>query len=400
MRVQEILSELKKIYAVNRSVPRPYDVIFFILYSVLSVFAFLSNLLLLVSLRNHRKKSRACRRTSKTNACYRLQGIRKRTTHDKSRDLLIGYLATFDLLLSITMPFTALDVLSNYWPLGPNSEWFAKLTRATPTAVVYSSSMTIILIAINCYRQILKSSKAQLNPKKIQYLMILVILVSAIVSTPIYHYTKLEPLVDDSFKNLLESARSSSINANSTNTTQLDNSALERENASIHHIEETNSGNEHHEKDFYSITFLIDEWPNENSGAGNVRLYYSIFSMLAQLIIPVFVISFCYYSVYKRLQRQANIQKRVLSTEERIRKENARNKRRNKLLLTISLVYLITWLPLGIFGALSDAKVEIFGKNPDTTTIIFMLCHLIGMSSSCANPIIYGFRNKHLRKGN
>ena len=208
MQVQEILSELKKIYAVNRSVPRPYDVIFFILYSVLSVFAFLSNLLLLVSLRNHRKKSRACRRASKTNACYRLQGIRKRRTHDKSRDLLIGYLATFDLLLSITMPFTALDVLSNYWPLGPNSEWFAKLTRATPTAVVYSSSMTIILIAINCYRQILKSSETQLNPKKIQYLMILIMLISAIVSTPIFHYTKLEPLVDDNIQNLLEIARS------------------------------------------------------------------------------------------------------------------------------------------------------------------------------------------------
>ena len=122
--------------------------------------------------------------------------------------------------------------------------------------------------------------------------------------------------------------------------------------------------------------------------------------MFAQVIVPFFVISFCYYSVYKRLQRQSTIQKRVLKTEERIRKENNRNKRRNKVLLTISLVYLITWLPLGIFGALSDANAEVFGKHPDTTTIIFMICHLIGMSSSCANPIIYGFRNKHLRKGN
>ena len=69
------------------------------------------------------------------------------------------------------------------------------------------------------------------------------------------------------------------------------------------------------------------------------------------------------------------------------------------MLLTISLVYLFTWLPLGIFGALADANVEVFINNPDTTTIIFMLCHLIGMSSSCANPIIYGFRNKHLRNG-
>ena len=138
---------------------------------------------------------------------------------------------------------------------------------------------------------------------------------------------------------------------------------------------------------------------SKNPRHAQPRLYYSIFSMLAQLVIPFFVISVCYYSVYKRLQRQANIQKRVLTTEERIRKENNRNKRRNKVLLTISLVYLVTWLPLGIFGALSDAKVEIFGNYPNTTTIVFMICHLIGMSSSCANPIIYGFRNKHLRNG-
>ena len=80
--------------------------------------------------------------------------------------------------------------------------------------------------------------------------------------------------------------------------------------------------------------------------------------------------------------------------------ENNRNKRRNKLLVTISLVYLITWLPLGIIGTLSDANINIFGDNAEVTAMIFMTCHLIGMSSACANPIIYGFRNKHVRKGN
>ena len=177
MRIEEIISELKRIYAVNRSVPRPYHILFFILYSVLAVFAFLSNLLLLISIRSHNKKPRIGRNTSITNACYRPNGIQKQRAPDKSRDLLIGYLATFDLLLSITMPFTALDVLTNYWPLGPNSEFFAKLTRVTPSAVVYSSSMAIILIAVNCYRQILHSSEIQLSPRKIHYLMLLIIVI-------------------------------------------------------------------------------------------------------------------------------------------------------------------------------------------------------------------------------
>ena len=399
MRIEEIISELQRIYTVNRSVPRPYHILFFILYSVLAVLAFLSNLLLLVSLCRYNRKSRTCRNASETDVENRPHCNRKRSTPDKSRDLLIGYLAAFDLLLSITMPFTALDVLSNYWPLGPNSELFAKITRATPTAAVYSSSMTIILIAFNCYRQILHSSEWQLNPRKIHFLMILTILISAILSTPILHFTKLEPLVDDKLKSLLERVKPSIQDTNTSSLTiQSENPSLREEQSS-----NDNAKNFHGKlklEEFYGIMFLVDEWPNENSWAKNTRLYYSIFSMLAQLIMPFFVISFCYYSVYKRLQRQATIQKRVLKTEERIRKENNRNKRRNKVLLTISIVYLITWLPLGIFGALSDANAEVFGKNPDTTTIIFMICHLIGMSSSCANPIIYGFRNKHLRKGN
>ena len=398
MRVEKVIAELTRIYNVNRSVPRPYYILFFIFYFVLSVLAFLSNLLLLISLRRHNKKSRFCRKISITNAFRRPHCIRKQKAPDKSRDLLIGYLATLDLLLSITMPFTALDVLSNYWPLGPNSEIFAKLTRATPTFIVYSSSSTIILIAINCYRQILHSSERQLNPKKIQYLMILIILISAFVSTPIFYFTKLEPLVNNKLRTILDYAKSNIQDTNLSNqTNQSANSSYLREIVATDN--DSISIYKQNIEDFYSITFLVDEWPNENSLAGNPRLYYSIFSMLAQLIAPFFVISFCYYSVYKRLQRQSAIQKRVLRTEERIRKENDRNKRRNKVLLTISLVYLITWLPLGIFGALSDAKVDMFGKNPDTTTIIFMVCHLIGMSSSCANPIIYGFRNKHIRKG-
>ena len=399
MKIEEIISELQRIYAVNRSVPRPYHILFFILYSVLSVLAFLSNLLLLVSLCRYNRKPRAGRNASETDVDYRPHGNRRRSTPDKSRDLLIGYLAAFDLLLSITMPFTALDVLSNYWPLGPNSELFAKITRATPTAAVYSSSMTIILIALNCYRQILHSSERQLNPRKIHVLMVLTLMISAILSTPIFHSTKLKPLVDDKLKSLLERVKPSiQDNSNSSQTIQSEDPSRRKEQSSNGN-ENSSNGKLKLEK-FYSIMFLVDEWPKETTWAGKTRLYYSIFSMFAQLIVPFFVISFCYYSVYKRLQRQATIQQRVLKTEERIRKENNRNKRRNKVLLTISLVYLITWLPLGIFGALSDANAEVFGKNPDTTTIIFMICHLIGMSSSCANPIIYGFRNKHLRKGN
>ena len=144
----------------------------------------------------------------------------------------------------------------------------------------------------------------------------------------------------------------------------------------------------------------MDEWPIADDIIRNSRFYYSIFSLFAQTIGPFIVISLAYFAIYRRLKRQAKIQIRVLGTHERIKKKSRQNIRRNKLLATISIVFLIAWLPLGLFGTLSDANINIFGSNVETITLVFMTFHLIGMSSACANPLIYGYRNKHVRKGN
>ena len=131
-----------------------------------------------------------------------------------------------------------------------------------------------------------------------------------------------------------------------------------------------------------------------------MELLYSIFSIFARHIITFVVISFCYYSVHKRLKRRTKIQRRVTRTIERIRRTNERNKSRSKLLLVMSFAHLITGLPLSVLVTLSDFNISIFGNKPETTSIVFMICHLFGMTSVFVNPIIYGFRNKHVKKGN
>lgn len=382
-----VICKLKTLYAVNRSVSQPYYAIFSILYVAISVFAFLCNSLLLVSLFHYTKKKKSGfkSKSQRKGRPFR-KPSRRQFKSEKTRDNLIGYLATFDLLLSLTMPFTAIDVLTNYWPLGPNSEIIVQLMRAAPTAFVYASSMIIILIAYNCYRHIIKNSKKQLSPKRTRYIVIIIVGISIVLSSPIVYFTKLEPLINDDFKKLLNAV--GLVNKTEDLTPPL--------------------CSDHEEVNLLQISFVVDDWPlipiNSTMSAvdwtGNIRLYFSIMSLVAQSILPFFVISYCYYSVYKRLKRKSSIQSRVLKTAEARRRRNEREKRRNKLLITISLVYLITWLPLGILGTLADGKINFFGENPEIPSIIFMICNLLGMSSSCANPIIYGYRNKHLRKGN
>ena len=394
-KMKELVCQLKSLYAVNRSVSQPYYILFATLYVVISISAFLCNSFLLVSLHLYQKKKRRKSR-------YRRRCSRRRYLSEKTRDHLIGYLAMFDLLLSLTMPFTSSDVLTSYWPFGPTTEVLAKFMRAAPTAVVYGSSMIIVLIAINCYKQILKNSEKQFGPKMIRTMVMIIVGLSIFTAAPIAYYTKLDPLVDDSLKMILDSFPS-------TYETGSKAQSAFKQNVSERSIDNVGVNNEtenslmcmeHGDVRLSQITFVIDDWPTTDDWTGNMRLYYSIMSLIAQSILPFFVISYCYYSVYKRLKRQAAIQNRVLITEAAIRRRNEREKKRNKLLMTISLVYLITWLPLGILGTLIDGNLNMFGPHPETPTIIFMLCHLIGMSSACANPIIYGYRNKHLRKGN
>ena len=65
----------------------------------------------------------------------------------------------------------------------------------------------------------------------------------------------------------------------------------------------------------------------------------------------------------------------------------------------MSLIFLMAWLPLSIIGVLLDSQPDILGIDHELVAIVFMTCHLIGMSSAFANPIIYGYCNKNIRKG-
>ena len=408
--IRDFICELKITYGLNHNLPQPYHTIVSALYSSISVFAFVCNTLLLVILHSRNKnKPRIRGGFTSIPACITQQeGSRRIKLSEKTRDHLIGYLAMFDLLLSLTMPLTALDVLTKYWPLGPNTEFIAQLTRAVPTALVYSSSMIITLIAINCYRQIINSSERQMTPSIIRYLLIPVTTISILITSPIFYFTKLDPAILNEFKEMGVDLNRNSMSENlESHPGRIEVLSDTLTTASTLTISTTTIGGidlpkckEFNNVNLSYISFVADDWTIGDALLQKSRLCYSIFSLFTQLIIPFVVISVCYYGVSKQLQKQTEIQRRTIRTNQRLRKEIERNKRRNKLLVTISLLYLITWLPLGIFGTLSDANIGFFGDDPKTIGVVFVTCHLIGMSSACANPLIYGFRNKHIRQGN
>ena len=392
---------LKNLYHINHSIRDPWYTTFSILYALTALVSFFVNLGLIVTLYCHVKRQRR-------RGIVGARQYNPRKNAEATRDHLVAYLAMLDLLLSLTMPFTAIDLLTKYWPLGSDTQIIARLTRSVPTALMYFSSMILILIAIHCYRQILHPSKKQLSPSKIRILMLGFAILSIGISFPIYYNTKLVPLIPPQPGELVENIPEENNSDNSTryvieemsNLIEINNkSVAEMESHALDDSKESNPficegpffANLFFAKD---INFCIDDWPTSN-----LRFVYSLFLTVAQLFIPFVVICFSYISVYFRLKHQHKIQQRVLRKETNIIRERERNKRRNKLLLAMSFSFLTARLPLGIFGILSDSNIYTFGNGMETNGILFMTCHLLGMLSACANPSIYGFRNKHVRKG-
>jgi len=66
--------------------------------------------------------------------------------------------------------------------------------------------------------------------------------------------------------------------------------------------------------------------------------------------------------------------------------------------MVIALVFSITWLPLNVFNLFLDLY-NLFDQPEDEEKIIiiYATCHLIGMSSACANPFLYGWFNDNFR---
>jgi hypothetical protein len=369
--VNQAHCNLMDLYSVNHSIGQPWHTVFAILYAIVASMAFFCNLFLLIALYKDNKKHPRINQNIYSHA--QTGHSTTSTLSEKTRNHLIGCLASLDLLLSITMPFTAIDLLTNYWPLGIESEILAKLVRSVPAVIVYCSSMVIILIATHCYRQVVHPSKRQITPSEIPYIAAGILLFSILISIPIYHYTKLEPLLSGTILEVFKYFNSNSHDMLSCRTPTTPN--------------------------LMDISFCIDDWPSFDGI--DIRLIYGMVSLLVQVVIPSIVICKAYFSIYQRLKHQREIQSRVRQRrqQEDIINERRRNRRRNILLVSVSFVFVIAWLPLGLFATLSDAKINIFGDSPEVKTIVFMICHLFGMSSACINPVIYGYRNKNIRKG-
>ena len=73
-----------------------------------------------------------------------------------------------------------------------------------------------------------------------------------------------------------------------------------------------------------------------------------------------------------------------------IDREEIRNNRITVFLLTITVLFGISWLPWNVFNVLADFMGDL-DLSAQYLYLILAVCHLIAMSSATTNAIFYGF---------
>ena len=355
----------------------PWQLGFIIGYMILFILIISSNVIAIVAGYRRFKK------------CKNLTlNLRKRSS-ELTRCMLLIYLSILDILLCLTIPMVAISLLSMTSPFENLSiDWMCHYTKFFPALAINAMSMWIILIAVDSYQNICRPLNMQFTPTSTVYIFILIIVIASLIASPLFFATQI--IV---------------IPTNIKLASNMQESTSGETNASIF---DTNgeSDEDHTTIRTSDISICVENWNfsltrnllNDKSG----RLLYSIFTLIIQYLIPFLTISILHTLVIVELRLQGERRRGLIleiSKNSQYVNDTSRLKRNVILLTTMSLVFCFCWLPQNLIYIALDQFHDLLGYDPRTTVKLCVICHWIGMVSTCANPIIYGFFNNTIRQG-
>nr|5ZBQ_A Chain A, Neuropeptide Y receptor type 1,T4 Lysozyme [synthetic construct] len=254
-------------------------------------------------------------------------------------NILIVNLSFSDLLVAIMcLPFTFVYTLMDHWVFG---EAMCKLNPFVQCVSITVSIWSLVLIAVERHQLIINPRGWRPNNRH-AYVGIAVIWVLAVASSlPFLIY---QVMTDEPFQNVTLDAY----------------------------------------KDKY---VCFDQFPSDSH-----RLSYTTLLLVLQYFGPLCFIFICYFKIYIRLKRRNNMMDKMRDNKYR----SSETKRINIMLLSIVVAFAVCWLPLTIFNTVFDWNHQIIATC--NHNLLFLLCHLTAMISTCVNPIFYGFLNKNFQR--
>ena len=292
--------------------------------------------------------------------CYAVARNRRMRT---PFNLMIVNLAVADLTLcAIAQPFNVVKFTRFQWNFG---ELTCKLLPALPAITVYVSTGTVCAIAVYRFAMIIYPREGRQTHNTIAIIVIAIIWLLAIVlASPLLLFGKIVRL------------------------------------------------------NFCPSVVLFDACV-ENTNMKREKIALSITSVVLQYFMPTFLLiatnmKICLQSArrFRFLHPHRHQQKPVPNRQKRdarttafhsktlhsFRNRVARQRMMNILLFVITVVFVISWLPLNVFNMIADVDDAFLVNHFDRAKLLFPICHLIALSSSAINPILYGWFNANFRE--
>nr|XP_006116080.1 neuropeptide Y receptor type 6-like [Pelodiscus sinensis]XP_014425470.1 neuropeptide Y receptor type 6-like [Pelodiscus sinensis] len=267
--------------------------------------------------------------------------IKRQKEAQNVTNILIANLSLSDVLICIMcIPFTVAYTLMDYWIFG---EAMCKISSFVQSMSVTVSIFSLVLIAVERHQLIVNPRGWKPNISHAYWGIIFIWGVSLIMSIPFFIFHQLS---DEPFINL-----------------------------SYH-------------SDFYmNKVVCIEAWPSVAE-----RLVFTTSLLVFQYCFPLGFIFICYLKIFVCLRRRHGKVDGMRENESRLNE----SKRINMMLISIVVTFAACWLPLNIFNVVFDWNSEALMNCHHN--LVFTLCHLVAMLSTCINPIFYGFLNKNFQK--
>ncbi|XP_013777923.1 neuropeptide F receptor-like [Limulus polyphemus] len=255
-----------------------------------------------------------------------------------SRNVFIINLAISDLILCLfTMPFSLVEIVLKFWPLGVIT---CKLVASLQATSIFVSTISITAIALDRYKVIVYPTQESFRPVHAVCTLISIWTVALLLSIPLFIFRTVDHI--------------------HVGLPWLD-----------------------------SVDYCLERWPLDHG-----RAFYSVFSMIFQYVLPIVIVSVAYARICRKLKNR--MATNCSKLEEKQERDKKRVQKTNILLISIALIFGISWLPLNILNIIVDFHYTF--QDPSVFRIVFACCHMAGMSSACSNPFLYGWLNENFRK--
>ncbi|XP_033481101.2 neuropeptide Y receptor type 2 [Epinephelus lanceolatus] len=133
-----------------------------------------------------------------------------------------------------------------------------------------------------------------------------------------------------------------------------------------------------------SIQVCTEKWPGSSMN-GSI---YSILALLVQYGLPLAINCVAYIRIWNKLKNHMTYGGR--------NDRNQRRKKTTKMLLTMVVVFAVSWLPLHAFQLAADIDSTVLSMKD--FKLLFTVFHIVAMCSTFVNPILYGWMNNNYRE--